>query len=128
MATFSDAQLIQIVIKAARRINRKLNLTDTVNKIIVSSVTGEITSPNDDDLDDLVLLQAECMIASRQFSEELLGGTAGLLVRDGEQILDTRASTIARGTFFDSPHSPCEELVEAIKFYKITNITGRLVW
>lgn len=128
MATFSDAQLIQIVIKAARRINRKLNLTGTTNEIVVSSLNGEVTSPNNNDLDDLVLLQAECMITSRQFSEELTDGTAGLLVKDGEQTLDTRAATIARGTFFDSPHSPCAELVEAIKFYKMDNTTGRLIW
>lgn len=128
MATFSDTQLIQIVIKAARRINRKLNLTGTANEVVVNSTNGEVTSPDNDDLDDLVLLQAECLIASRQFSEELLDGTAGLVVKDGEQTLDTKGATVARGTFFNSPHSPCAELVEAIKLYKMDNTTGRLIW
>ena len=128
MATFSDAQLIQIVIKAARRINRKLCLTDTTDEIIVSSSTGEITSPDNNDLDDLVLMQAECMIASRQFSETLLNGTAGLRVVDGEQTLDTRGSAIARGTFFDSEHSPCAELREAIINEKLKRTSGFDIW
>ncbi len=125
---FSDNQLILIVIKAARRVNRKLCLLGTSDEIIVSASTGEITSPDDDALDDLVMLQAECMIASRQFSEELTDGTAGVLMKDGEQALDTRAKGIARGTFFDSPNSPCEELKEAIVQEKLKRFTGRLIW
>ena len=128
MAVFSDNQLIQIVIKAARRVNRKLCLTGTTNEIVVSNVTGEVTAPDNNDLDDLVLLQAECMIASRQFSEELSDGTTGLLVTDGEQTLSTKGAAVARGTFFDSPHSPCAELIEAIRLYKISNSTGRLIY
>jgi len=128
MATFSDAQLIAIVIKAARRINRRLDLNGTDDEIVVSGTTGEITSPDDDALDDLVMLQAECMIASRQFSEELTDGTAGISMKDGEQSLDTRARGVARGTFFDSPHGPCEELKQAIILEKISRSTGRLIW
>ena len=130
MATFSDAQLIQLVIKAGRRLNRRLCLTGTANEIVVSSVNGEVTSPDNNDLDDLVLLQAECLIASRQFSEELSDGTTGLRVVDGEQVLDTRAAAIARGTFFDSPNSPCEELKQAVLLYKMGSAgdSARLVY
>lgn len=125
---FSDTQLVLIVIKAARRINRRLNLLDTTDEIIVNATTGEVTSPDDDALDDLVMLQAECMIASRQFSEELTDGTAGTFMKDGEQILDTKTKGIARGTFYNSVHSPCEELKEAIALEKISRSSGRLIY
>ena len=130
MATFSDAQLIQIVVKAGRRINRRLCLTGTSNEITIDATTGEVTAPDNNDLDDLVLMQAECMIAGREFSEELSNGTTGVLVKDGEQILDTRASAIARGTFYNSPHSPCEELKEAIAMRKMlmSGNSGKLVY
>ena len=126
-ARFGDATLIFILQKAGRRINRRLCLNGTSKEITVDGTTGEIT-PVDGELQDLVLLQAECMVASREFQQELSDGTAGLLVRDGEQTLDTRGIVVARGTFFDSPYSPCAELIEAVKLYKISNSTGRLIW
>jgi hypothetical protein len=125
-ARFTDSTLISILQKAGRRVNRRLCLTGTTSEIAVSS-SGVVT-PSNGDVEDIVLLQAECMIASREFQQELSDGTAGLLVKDGEQTLDTRGTIVARGTFFDSPHSPCAELIEAVKLYKIANITGRLIW
>ena len=128
MAKFSDIQLIQIVTKAARRVNRRLCLFGLAEQIVISSSTGEITSPDDGTFEDLVLLQAECLIASREFQTELSGGAGGVLVKDGEQVLDNRASIVARGTFFNSPHSPCAELDTAIVVTKLARSTGKLIY
>ena len=128
-ARFTDATLIAILVKAGRRINRRVCLTGTTDEITVNATTGEIL-PAEGDLQDLVLLQAECLVASRESQEELSDGTAGLLVKDGEQTLDTRGATVARGTFFDSPYGPCAELIEAVKLQKIirSGSSGRLIW
>ena len=132
MATFSDTQLIQIVIKAARRVNRKLCLTGTVDEIIVSAATGEITAPDNADLEDIVLLQAECMITQRHFVDFLdpSSAAAGVLVKDGEQAIDTRAAGSSRAGVFSSSISPCEELKTAIKIQKMnqTGDEGKMVW
>jgi len=125
-ARFTDATLISILQKAGRRINRRLHLTGTSDQLSVSA-SGVVT-PDNDDLEDMVLLQAECMIASREFQQELTDGTAGLLAVDGEQKLDTRGQTIGRGTFFDSTYSPCAELTEAVKLYCMANTSGRLIY
>lgn len=130
MAKYSDVQLIQILQKAARRINRRLRLFDTTDEVVVDG-GGNITSPDDDGaLEDLVLLQAECMISQRNSQEALLDGTDGIRIVDGEQTFDSTVSAIARGTFYNSPHSPCAELKEAIALENITRSgnSGRLVW
>jgi len=113
MPRFSDQQLIQILQKAGRRINRRLCLTDSDDEITVDT-SGCIT-PESTRLQDLVLLQAECMLASRDFVFDLNSGTGGLLARDGEQTMDTREAMKGRSTYFDSKHGPCSELAEAIK-------------
>lgn len=138
MPAFSDALLIEIVIKAARRVNRRLCLFGTSKEISIDPLTGDLAAPTLDDenqaqaLYDLVLLQAECMISQREFQSELRDSEAGSLVRDGEQTTDTRNVGIARGTFFNSPYSPCAELNEAIKIEKMNSLLGggggKLVW
>ena len=133
MARFSDIQLIQILQKAGRRINRRLCLFGTTDEVVVDN-GGNITSPVDNGtLNDLVLMQAECMISQRDASEALLAGTDGVRIVDGEQSIDTRAAAIARGTFFNSPHSPCGELEVQLKIEKLNRLMsggggGRLVW
>jgi len=133
MARFSDIQLIQILQKAGRRINRRLCLFGTTDEVVVDS-GGNITSPSGDGgLEDLVLMQAECMISQRDAQESLLNGTDGVKIDDGEQTIDTRASAIARGTFFNSPHSPCGELEAQLKIEKMNRLMsgedgGKLVW
>ena len=73
MAIYSDAQFILILQKAARRINRVLCLTGTDEELSISSTTGEITAPLpvDPDMEDLVLMQAECLLSKREYSEDL---------------------------------------------------------
>lgn len=135
MPAFSDALLIEIVIKAARRVNRKLCLFGTSDEIVINPSTGEISAPaselpDGEELYDLVLLQAECLITQREFQSELRNSDGGVLVVDGEQRVDTRAAGVARGTFFDSEHSPCAELKEAILIEKMRRAggEGKLVW
>jgi len=125
--SLSDAQLIAILLKAARRLNRTLSFTGS-DAIIIDG-TGAITSSDPDEkMHDLVLLQAECLIAKRDFNEELNSGGAGLFVKDGEQTLDNRASSAVRQNYFDSKHGPCEELKSAILEFKLENTDGKLIW
>jgi hypothetical protein len=133
MPEFSDAQLIVILQKSARRINRKLCLTGTDEQIIVNTVTGDIT-PDDDDLKDLVLLQAECLIAQRHFTDLLAtdNEAAGVVIKDGEQTIDTTSGMSVKASLLnsDSPNSPCAELEEAIKSEKLNRVgdNGSMVW
>lgn len=135
MPAFSNQLLIDIVVKAARRINRKLCLFGTNEEVFIDESTGEISSPDPDSdegkaLYDLVLLQAECLISTREFQTELRDADGGVMVRDGEQTVDTRAAGVARGTFYNSEYSPCAELAEWIKIEKMRRAggLGKLVW
>lgn len=135
MATFSDQVLIDILIKAARRINRKLCLSGTDNEVTIDA-NGDMTSPDPNthqDLYDMVLLQAEYMISTREFQSELRDAGGGVVVRDGEQTTDTTGAGIARGTFYNSDYSPCAELEKWIFTEKLNGQgggagPGRLVW
>jgi len=133
MAEFSDQILVDILRKAARRVNRRLCLTNTSLAVVIDNF-GNMTSPDPDthqDLYDIVLLQAECLIAGREYQTDLREADGGVLVVDGEQKVDTRGGGVARGTFFDSPHSPCAELEKAIMNEKLRGSSGgpgKLVW
>ncbi len=133
MAKYSDIQLIQIIQKAGRRINRKLCLTGTSNEVVVDG-GGEIVAPTGNpDLQDIVLMQAECMVASREYQDDLRDA-GGIVIRDGEQTVDTSKTGIARGTFYSSEFSPCAELKMCIRDMKLRGIEpgsggpGKLVW
>jgi len=128
MAIFSDAQLIQIVIKAARRINRRLCLFDTTSEVVIDIATGDFVTPSDPSLEDLVLMQAECMIEQRIAQESTIDGSDGVVIKDGEQTIDTTGRAASRGTFFDGPN-PCSELENQIKIEKLNRSTGEgLIW
>lgn len=126
MAKYSDAFLLSILRKAARRVNRKLCLTGTDDEITVDA--AGCIQPDDADLADIVLLQAECLITQTEFQQDLRDNDAGVLVRDGEQTVDTRAAGVARGTFFDSPNAPCEELKRCIATEKLNRSCGFNIW
>jgi len=121
MPRFSDAQLLALLKKSARRLNRTLCLTGTSDEISIDA--SGCVSPDDQDLEDLVLLQAECLIASREYQSDL-AGNGGLLVKDGEQTIDKRNGLLGRGTFFDSKYGPCAELAEQIKLEKLKRFGG----
>lgn len=129
MATFSDAQLISILQKSARRVNRKLNLFGSTNEIVVDS-SGCMTNPSGDgELEDILLLQAECMVSQRNLLE--IAGSSnsdGILMIDGEQQLDTRTKAQIRIQALSSNNSPCVELSEAIKDYLLDQCFGIDIW
>jgi len=118
MPLFSDPLLISILIKAARRVNRKLRLTSGPCEISIDPATGDMLTPDPDtnqDLYDIVLMQAECLIASREFQQELRSAGGGLRVVDGEQTVDTTSTGVARGSFYDSDYSPCALLEKCLR-------------
>lgn len=126
MARFSDAQLVIVMQKAARRLNRRLRLFSTANEISVDS-SGNMTPSNNGALEDLLLLQAECLIANIDANTDVTEG--GLYVVDGEQTFDNRGKALARLSYLDSPANPCKELDEAIMDYQLTTgFQGKLVW
>lgn len=123
----SDTQYIALFQKAARRLNRELTLTGS-GAIVVDSA-GDITSSDPENrMHDLLLLQAECLLASRDFTYSLNSGTAGVSVSDGEQSLDNRASASARQGLYDSAHSPCAQLKQALNSFKLEQTDGKLIW
>lgn len=123
----TDAQYVGLFQKAARRLNRELTLTGS-NAIVVDN-NGVITSSDPENrMHDLLLLQAECLLASRDFTNSLNSGTAGVSVSDGEQSLDNRASATARQGLFDSTHSPCAQLQKALNVYRLEQTEGKLIW
>ena len=137
MPLFSDPLLIQIVFKAARRVNRKLGLSNGPCEITIDPATGDMLTPDpatNEDLYDIVLMQAECLIAAREYQKELRDAEGGVLVKDGEQAVDTRAAGVARGTFYNSPYSPCAELKDCLRDMKLNGVCGdtggpgKLVW
>lgn len=128
MPRYSDEQLIQILQKSARRLNRRLNLFGTSDEISVDA--SGVVSPSDGSLEDLVLLQAECLLASRDFTSDLSNGLIGVAVSDGEQAIDTRSKAGARQAFFDSKHGPCAELEKEIRLEELkrSSDNAKLIW
>jgi hypothetical protein len=123
----TDAQYIGLFQKAARRLNREMSLVGS--DAIVVNDSGVITSSDPDArIHDLLLLQAECLLASRDFTNDLNSGAAGISVSDGEQSLDNRGSATARQALFDSQNSPCAQLKEALTNYKLERVDGKLIW
>lgn len=125
--TFTDDQISGILDKAARRVNRVMSLTDE-EAVILSS--GEFTQPTEtDELRDLVLLQAECMLVNRQAaSDVMIGGSAGIIVKDGEQSIDTTDQASAITDYFDSKFNPCAELEQAYQIAMLNRNIGKMVW
>lgn len=125
----TDAQYVAFLVKASRRLNRALCLTNTVLEIVVNPVTGDMTTPiNEPDIEDILVLQAECLIIQRQVSEELQDGDIGIAIKDGEQSYDDSALVSLRTKHLDSDGNACKDLVDAIKFYKLNNQNSFLVW
>ena len=120
MPRFTDNQLVQILEKSVRRINRILCLTGTADELSVD--LAGCVSPANSDLDDLVLLQAECIIINidinTDFNTAADGAGGGYLVKDGEQTFDTRgevsSKTGARTNYLNSKYNPCAELEREI--------------
>lgn len=127
-ARFTDAQIIQMAQKAARRLNRRLNLFGTTNEISISNA-GEM-NPDNGSLYDLVLLQVECMILNREISDEFSSGGVGggISITDGEQSFDSKRSGNDRVDYLDNKHGPCSELEQAILDYLYDNSDVKDIW
>jgi DNA-binding transcriptional regulator/RsmH inhibitor MraZ len=127
MPQFTDAELIAVINKAARRVNRELCLFGTDDEITIDA-SGCFTSTDDGTLTDLVLLQAECMVAGRNINLELQNNGAGIRVIDGEQQIDTRQRAASRMDFLNSPFGPCAEYKQQIVIEKLKRTCGYDIW
>lgn len=128
-ARFTDAQIIQMAQKAARRVNRRLSLFGTSLEITVSN-GGEFL-PDDGSLYDIVLLQVECMILNREISDEFSStgsGGGGIAIRDGEQSYDSKKSGHDRLDHLESDRGPCGELEDAILEYLLNHSDQKMIW
>lgn len=125
---FTDAQIYGFIEKAARRVNRKLALTDSGALTVDSS--GNITQPlpTSDELHDILLLQTECLIYARDVNSSVTGGTAGIVVTDGEQKIDTTDRADIFGDNKDANYAPCVELEKAILLAKLEGFTPYDIW
>jgi hypothetical protein len=126
MPRFTDASLIGLINKASRRVNRELCLFGTSDEITVDA-SGCIF-PQDGTLEDLVILQTECMIASRDVNMDLSTNGAGIHAVDGEQTLDTRTLANSRLSFLNSEHGPCSEYKKQIVIEKLKRTAGYDIW
>lgn len=126
MPRFSDLQLVGVLQKAARRLNRRLSLFGTIKEISIDN-SGNMT-PSDGELEDLLLLQAECLIANIDANTDVSSG--GIYVVDGEQTFDNRGKALARLQYLNTTANPCNELKEAIDDYLLDHGTDgfKMVW
>lgn len=123
--TFTDDQISDTLNKAARRVNRVLSLVDD-EAVVLSS--GVFTQPTEtDELRDIVLLQAECMLMNRSATSDIITGAAGVIVRDGEQQIDTDRST-AVTELFTNQFNPCAELERAYAVAMLNRSAGKMIW
>ncbi len=127
MPQFTDAELIAVINKTARRVNRELCLFGTDDEIAVDA-SGCFTSADDGTLTDLVLLQAECMVAGRNISLDLALNGGGIRVVDGEQSIDTRVRAGSRMDFLNSEFGPCAEYRRQIVIEKLKRTCGYDIW
>lgn len=125
---FTDAQIYSFIEKAARRVNRVLSLADGDALIVDSS--GNITQPlpTSDTLHDILLLQSECLIYARDINSSVTGGTAGIVVTDGEQKIDTTDRATVFGDNKDALYAPCVELEKAILQARLEGFTPYDIW
>lgn len=120
----SDSQIIVLIEKSARRINRILNITGTSDEILLDS-SGNMTT-SDNDLYDILLLQTECLIANRDMTYDINSQGAGLLVKDGEQQIDTSTRARIRADLLKT--GPCAELDKQLLFEKLKRTSGYDIW
>lgn len=124
--TFTDDQISDTLNKAARRVNRVLSLTGS-DAILLSS--GVFIQPTEtDELRDLLLLQAECMLMNRAATSDLITGAAGVVVRDGEQQIDTTDRSAAVVDLFENQFNPCAELEKAYAIAMLNRSAGKMIW
>jgi hypothetical protein len=123
---FTETQIEIFIVKSLNRLNRRLLLTGTTLELIFNDSTGTITPTPNADIQDLIVLQAECLITgSRQASAV----SKGIRVRDGDSEIDTTAGF---GGHNDVSRNLCGDLDKAIEDYlwnkKGAAQNGQIVW
>lgn len=108
---FTDAEYNDFVNKAVKRVNRKLCLTSTSDQMVFDTGTGIITPTPNDTLLDIIVLQIECFVVTRD-RKTAVG--KGIRVKDGETEIDTTASF---GGFDAQVKAICQELKDAVSDY-----------
>ncbi len=108
---FTDNELEIFTEKALNRLNRRLNFTGTVSELSISQTTGAITPAPNSSIQDLIVLQMECLMAQQRYSDSL-GGS--IRVKDGDSEID---KTAGLGANKDIVKSICSELDRAIVDY-----------
>ena len=123
---FTTSEINIFITKAVNRINRRLLLTGTSAQMSYNSTIGTISPALNSSLQDLIVLQTECLIAQSRNSNAV---SKGIRVKDGDSEIDTTAGFAGHK---DVISRLCDELDEAIKQY-LYNTTGaaqngKMVW
>jgi hypothetical protein len=122
----TEENLRAFVHKAVNRLNRRLELVGLTTTLSVDSDCN-INFP-DNALRDLIVLQAECLIAKRTQMEAV---NKGIRIRSGTDEVDTTAGF---GGLESVTQSVCEELEAAFKDYAENAASdavvegGKLIW
>jgi len=105
---FTDDQYELLLSKALNRLNRKLSLTGTTSELSINQTDGSIQPTPDASMQDLIVLQAECLIA-KNLRRTAIG--KGIKVKDGPSSIDTTASFKGQD---DVVQDFCGELDDAV--------------
>lgn len=111
---FTDAELKIFLQKSINRLNRKLRLTGTAGELSIDQTTDAILPTPNSTLQDLIVLQMECIMAQQRYSDSLAGG---IRVKDGDSEIDKTSGLKANKDVVDRI---CDELDAAILDY-LTN-------
>lgn len=111
---YTNAQYEIFLIKSLRRINRRLNFTDTDDELSYDKATNVVSPKPNSSLYDIIILQMECLVTKSGRSEAV---SKGIRVRDGDTEIDTTAGFDGHN---DVARDACAELEDAIKEYKWT--------
>ncbi|MCK5610121.1 hypothetical protein KAR91_50070 [Candidatus Pacearchaeota archaeon] len=114
---FTSAELETFLEKALNRLNRRLNFTGTTSELSISQTTGAVIPTPNSSIQDLIVLQMECLMAQQRYSDSL-GGS--IRVKDGDSEIDKTAGLTANK---DIVKRICEELDAAILDYLSNDVT-----
>jgi len=112
---YTNAQWDSFTERSVSRINRKLNLEDQDGELVYTSGTYVRSDAADvsQSVSDIVLLQAECIIAKGLRRSAV---SKGIRVKDGDSSIDTTAGFDGHGGVVEDI---CGELSQAIIDYKV---------
>jgi hypothetical protein len=111
--TFTDQQLNIFIRASLKRLKVRVGLAMVIDNGVLDPVPSTEESA-------LVGLQAQCMIAHRQFRTASL---KGVKVRQDESSVDTAAGLVGLRESVAGDHSPCQQLEDLIKEY-LTKVVG----